>query len=77
MIDSSHVASISFGATRKFQIRHSISKKKIGEYFLDTGSLFWMKPGFQEIYQHQVPKEIKINKPRINLTFRRFRKDLK
>lgn len=63
------IASVNFGETRKFQLRH-IYNKQIVEIDLANGSLLVMKGELQHYWQHQVPKTKKIKKERINLTFR-------
>lgn len=63
------IASISLGETRKFCIRHKITKEKT-EIFLKSGSLLLMLEGSQIEWEHSLPKSIKVNEPRINLTFR-------
>lgn len=63
------IASVNFGATRKFQLRHIKTKQKI-EIELSHGSLLVMQGQLQHYWQHQVPKTAKNVKERINLTFR-------
>jgi alkylated DNA repair dioxygenase AlkB len=63
------IASVNFGATRKFQLRHINSKEKI-ELQLSHGSLLIMGGEMQHYWQHQVPKTKQAVKERINLTFR-------
>lgn len=63
------IASVNFGATRKFQLRHIRTKEKI-EIELKHGSLLIMKGELQHFWQHQVPKTKNIVDKRINLTFR-------
>jgi alkylated DNA repair dioxygenase AlkB len=65
------VASVSFGETRLFEIRHKFRKEldKIS-IPLTHGSLLLMGGTMQHYWEHQVPKTSKIIKPRINLTFR-------
>lgn len=65
------IASVSFGSTRKFQLRHRFNKtlKKV-EINLTHGSLLMMQGKTQECWQHQIPKTAKFVNPRINLTFR-------
>ncbi|MGQ1787989.1 alpha-ketoglutarate-dependent dioxygenase AlkB family protein [Saccharicrinis sp. GN24d3] len=63
------IASVNFGATRKFQLRHRETKEKI-ELGLSHGSLLIMAGELQHYWQHQVPKTKKEVKERINLTFR-------
>lgn len=63
------IASVNFGATRKFQLRHINTKEKI-EIELTHGSLLIMQGELQHFWQHQVPKTSKVINERINLTFR-------
>lgn len=63
------IASVNFGATRKFQLRHIHTKDKL-EIELTHGSLLIMQGELQHYWQHQVPKTSKIVGERINLTFR-------
>ena len=63
------IASVNFGATRKFQLRHNKTKEKI-EIELTNGSLLVMQGELQHHWQHQVPKTSKAVGERINLTFR-------
>lgn len=63
------IASVNFGATRIFQLRHIQTKEKI-EIELAHGSLLIMQGELQHFWQHQVPKTTKKVGERINLTFR-------
>jgi alkylated DNA repair dioxygenase AlkB len=65
------IASVSFGETRKFQLRHKFNKtlEKV-ELNLNHGSLLIIQGKTQEFWQHQIPKTAKYVMPRINLTFR-------
>lgn len=63
------IASVSFGATRKFQLRHLHTKEKI-DLDLTHGSLLIMQGEMQHYWQHQIPKTSKTVGERINLTFR-------
>ncbi len=64
------IASISFGATRIFQLKHKYQPKLRHKMSLTSGSLLLMKAGMQSHWLHQVPKEPKVTEPRINITFR-------
>ncbi|MEG4423572.1 alpha-ketoglutarate-dependent dioxygenase AlkB [Microcoleus sp. D3_18_C1] len=64
------IASISFGATRRFSLKHKISKDYKIDINLLNGSLLLMKGETQHCWQHQIPKTSKFVGPRINLTFR-------
>jgi len=66
------IASVNFGATRKFQLKHIKSKEKI-EIELTHGSLLIMQGELQHFWQHQVPKTSKPVNERINLTFRKIK----
>ncbi len=68
----SGIASVSFGATRKFAFKHKVSKT-IVEIILEPGSLLLMKGTTQSHWFHRLPKTTKVTQPRINLTFRTMR----
>lgn len=63
------IASLSFGAERNFFLKHKKSKKTVS-LFLENGSLLVMKGSTQSHWLHRLPPTKKVNKPRINLTFR-------
>jgi alkylated DNA repair dioxygenase AlkB len=63
------IASLSFGAERKFLFKHKNTNEKI-EIFLENGSLLVMKDETQTHWQHRLPPTTKIKTPRVNLTFR-------
>ena len=63
------IASLSFGAERKFAFKHKESKIK-RELMLENGSLLIMKGNTQSNWLHRLPPTKKVTKPRINLTFR-------
>ncbi|MHA8109226.1 alpha-ketoglutarate-dependent dioxygenase AlkB family protein [Aquirufa sp. A-Brett2-W8] len=63
------IASLSFGAERKFCFKHKHSGEKI-DVFLEAGSLLVMKGETQTHWLHRLPPSTKIYQPRINLTFR-------
>jgi alkylated DNA repair dioxygenase AlkB len=67
------IASVSFGETRMFRLRHKF-RKDIGqiEIPLFHGSFLLMAGTTNSYWQHQVPKTAKDILPRINLTFRRI-----
>lgn len=63
------IASVTFGAERKFGFKHKIDKNTI--YLnLSHGSLLVMKGSTQDHWLHRLPPTTKISQPRINLTFR-------
>lgn len=63
------IASVSFGAERKFSFKHKDSKEKI-DILLEDGSLLIMKDQTQTHWLHRLPPTKKIHTPRVNLTFR-------
>ena len=69
-MDTRCIASVSFGATRRFLMRHHSKEDKWG-FNLEGGSLLLMK-NCQETWQHSVPKTRRAVGERINLTFRRI-----
>lgn len=66
------IASMSFGAERKFSFKHKKSKGTVSQ-ILEHGSLLIMKGTTQTHWLHSVPKSTKITTPRVNLTFRQIR----
>jgi alkylated DNA repair dioxygenase AlkB len=64
------IASISFGATRKFQFRYYKDPKRVIALELGHGSLLLMSGSTQSHWQHRLPKSSVVEGPRINLTFR-------
>lgn len=66
------IASLSFGATRVFKLRHVQDKKHVLSIALEPGSLLLMQGATQHHWLHQLPKTALITGPRINLTFRRI-----
>ncbi|GEL11609.1 Alkylated DNA repair dioxygenase AlkB [Flavobacterium glycines] len=63
------IASLSFGAERKFAFKHKTTKETVS-LILERGSLLVMKDETQTHWLHRLPPTTKVNKPRINLTFR-------
>ena len=63
------IASLSFGAERKFSFRHKQTKQTVS-LVLEHGSLLVMKDATQANWMHSLPKSKKITRTRINLTFR-------
>jgi len=63
------IASMSFGAERKFAFKHKKTNETIS-LLLENGSLLVMKDVTQKHWLHRLPPTKKISKPRINLTFR-------
>ncbi len=65
------IASISFGATRRFDLKHNESLEKIS-FELNSGSLLLMGGSIQHHWKHCIAKQTKIKHGRINLTFRKI-----
>ena len=63
------IASLSYGATRTFVLRHKRSKR-IVKLDLTDGSLLLMAGTLQAHWQHGINKTAKLVGPRLNLTFR-------
>jgi alkylated DNA repair dioxygenase AlkB len=66
------IASLSFGAKRKFSFKHK-QTKQIVSLVLEDGSLLIMKDATQSNWLHSLPKSKNITQPRINLTLRTIR----
>ena len=69
------IASLSFGAERKFSFKHKQTKEMVS-LLLEHGSLLMMKGTAQKNWLHRLPPTKSIMKPRINLTFRTIVEDL-
>ena len=69
LAENAAIASLSFGAERKFSFKHKRSKETVS-IMLEAGSLLVMKDATQKNWWHRLPKTTKINTPRVNLTFR-------
>ena len=65
------IASLSFGASRKFCFKHKKTKLKV-DVQLENGSLIVMKGSTQDNWWHRLPPTKKVLDPRINLTFRKI-----
>ncbi len=71
--DNKVIVSISFGETRKFQVKHKIDKKlKMISLDLMPGSLVIMKD-MQKSWLHRIALTSKPKSARINLTFRNIK----
>jgi alkylated DNA repair dioxygenase AlkB len=69
ILKHSAIASVSFGAERKFGFKHNFTKEEIS-LMLENGSLLIMKDETQIYWKHKLYTNAKIIEPRINLTFR-------
>ncbi|WP_339863667.1 alpha-ketoglutarate-dependent dioxygenase AlkB [uncultured Algoriphagus sp.] len=63
------IASVSFGAERKFAFKHKATKETVSQ-ILENGSLLVMKGTTQTHWVHRLPPTKLVSKPRVNLTFR-------
>ena len=63
------IASMSFGAVRKFSYKHKRTKATVSQ-FLEHGSLLVMKDQTQSHWLHRLPPTKQVCFPRVNLTFR-------
>lgn len=66
------IASVSLGATRRFDLRHKVTKENV-KALLPSGSVLMMTGRTQSEWSHQMPRTKKVMEPRINLTFRQVR----
>ncbi len=64
------IASVSFGGTRTFRLKHKKRKDLNASIELTHGSLLLMRGGTQANWLHQIPKTAKPVEERLNLTFR-------
>lgn len=66
------IAILSLGATRDFCFRHKRSKEKIS-LKLCNGDLLVMDKSLQSSWQHALPKRLRVNSPRVSLSFRQIK----
>lgn len=71
LVSHATIASLSFGAERKFSFKHKNTKERIS-LNLEDGSLLTMKGETQDHWLHSIPTTKRVNEPRINLTFRKI-----
>lgn len=65
------IASVSFGATRRFKLRHKTATEQAPLVIdLSNGSLLLMAGSTQHHWQHAITRTARESQPRINLTFR-------
>lgn len=64
------IASVSFGSTRTFRVRHNLSRQT-WDIPLADGDLLIMGAGVQRAYKHAIHATKAAVGPRVNLTFRR------
>jgi len=66
------IASMSFGAARRFLLKPRNGEGERIEFLLKSGSLLVMRGDLQRQWLHQLPRALKISQQRINLTFRQI-----
>lgn len=64
------IASVSFGATRRFLLRHRRDKRLRAELLLEDGTVIVMRGPTQREWHHCVPRTALPVGERVNLTFR-------
>lgn len=64
------IASVSLGATRRFDLKHKTESNHKLQLELTPGSLVIMKGGLQHHWLHQIPVQKRVEDSRINLTYR-------
>jgi alkylated DNA repair dioxygenase AlkB len=69
LLKNGAIASLSFGAERKFAFKHKASNETVS-VLLENGSLLLMKGTTQTHWLHRLPPTKLVTRPRINLTFR-------
>ncbi len=69
LIKNGTIASLSFGAERKFMFKHKRTGQTVS-LILENGSLLTMQGVTQTHWMHRLTKSAKIKSPRVNLTFR-------
>lgn len=67
------IASLSFGARRRFVFKPRAGGPLRREFQLQTGSLLLMRGDVQRHWLHQLPRALRVRDSRINLTFRCIR----
>lgn len=65
------IASLSLGATRKFVLKHKVTKENV-ELMLESGQLIVMRGNTQRHWKHTVTKTKAVHDGRISLTFRQM-----
>jgi alkylated DNA repair dioxygenase AlkB len=67
------IASVSLGANRRFDLKHKSDPTQRLQLELTAGSLLVMSGELQHHWVHQVPIQKRVQKTRINLTYRTIR----
>lgn len=69
LLQNGAIASLSFGAERKFSFKHKRTKETVS-LVLEHGSLLIMAGATQTNWLHRLPPTTRVHTPRVNLTFR-------
>jgi alkylated DNA repair dioxygenase AlkB len=64
------IASVNFGASRRFLLRRNSNPNEKIEIPLHHGTFLLMRGETQHFWQHSLPKALKVKDTRVNLTFR-------
>ena len=64
------IGSVSFGESRRFQMKHRTDRTQHKAIVLESGSFLLMRGSTQRYWLHQVPKSSRLLGERINLTYR-------
>lgn len=72
IVAESAIASLSFGAARRFRFKHKRQPDLTAAVDLEPGSLLVMAGATQRNWLHCLPKTKRVTSPRVNLTFRRI-----
>lgn len=66
------IASLSFGATRRFVVKARAEGATAIALPLTSGSLVVMGGALQRTHRHALPRALRVSAPRVNLTYRWF-----
>ena len=69
-LKSTNIISLSFGASRTFRFRRISNKTEQYDIILNHGDLIIMRGDTNKLWQHSLPKRMKVSEPRVNLTYR-------
>lgn len=73
-LDPPHwIASVSVGATRRFEFRNRGNKQVVQKIDLVDGCMVVMGQNVQQLYEHRIAPNARVTEPRFNLTFRQVR----
>lgn len=70
LINQNLVASLAYGAVRKFRVRDKFTNKIVHDHDHLPGSLLIMEGDFQSEFKHEIPKQLRVKDARVSLTFR-------